>query len=63
MYKNNRKGLIDEYTDKFSDEDVNLREDYRGQRSLKKSSIRRLVTNIVDRVAEDPSNFKVNNEY
>jgi len=63
MYENNRKGLIDEYTDKFSDEDVNLREDYRGQRSLKKSSIRRLVTNIVDRVAEDPSNFKVNNEY
>lgn len=59
MYKNDRQGLIDEYTDKFADEDVSGREDYRGQRSLKKNTIRGIVTNIVDRVAEDPSNFKV----
>lgn len=59
MYENDRQGLIDEYTDKFADEDVGRREDYRGQRSLKKNTIRGIVTAIVDRVAEDPSNFKV----
>ena len=62
MYKTNRAGIIAEYTDKFAAEAasgsmVGVREDYKGQRRLQKHFIRGLVSDIVDRVSDDPAKF------
>ncbi len=63
MYKNDRQGIIDEYTDKLASEASTIREGFSDKQNkilnnLQAHFIRGLVSDIVDRVAEDPDSFQ-----
>lgn len=56
MYENNRDGILEEYTRKLAAECHIDTSTLGGQLNL--YFIRGLVSDIVDRVAEDPDNFR-----
>ena len=57
MYDNNRDGILEEYTNKLAAECHIDTSTLNGELHL--HFIRGLVSDIVDRVAEDPDSFKV----
>jgi hypothetical protein len=57
MYDNNRNGIIDEYTDKLGAEAGCGIAYPSAADALKLRFIRGLVSDIVDRIAEDPTKF------
>ena len=57
MYENTRDGIITEYGEKLSCECSSFGVD-QATRNLQLRFIRGLVSDIVDRVAEDPDSFK-----
>lgn len=66
MYENTRQGLLNEFTDKLADEAAprsdrlyTTKAQRANARRMQEHFIRGLVADIIDRVAEDPENFKV----